>query len=193
MTEAHRHLSGRLGNQDHVEFVRFVDLVRSLGVRRYLEIGCRNGDTFFDVMTAIGPGGLGMAVDLGENADTRRNLSGAAKALWAAGIRAHVVFGRSEEASTVESASALAPFDLILIDGDHTYDGVYRDWTNYARHAPVVAFHDVAAAPNHLSDGKSCGVPKFWDIMRVAFETEEIVTPGSNMGFGILYRERPTA
>ena len=37
-------------------------------------------------------------------------------------------------------------FDLILIDADHTYDGVKADFAAYGRRAPMIALHDFDGA-----------------------------------------------
>ena len=48
-------------------------------------------------------------------------------------------------------------FDLVLIDGDHTYDAVHFDHDYYAKYAEkVVAFHDIAG----LRDCE--GVARYW-------------------------------
>lgn len=36
------------------------------------------------------------------------------------------------------------PFDVILIDGDHTYEGVKADWEKFSSAADMVAVHDIA-------------------------------------------------
>ncbi|MCD6329037.1 MAG: class I SAM-dependent methyltransferase [Candidatus Cloacimonetes bacterium] len=41
------------------------------------------------------------------------------------------IIGRSETESSVETVSKVAPFDLIMIDGDHSYPGVKLDTVLY--------------------------------------------------------------
>lgn len=178
----------RAGNQDPDELQRFLGWVKEAGVKRYLEIGCRNGDSFFAVMKAIGPGGVGVAIDLPENMNSRANLDSTVHELRDAGISARAYFGDSRSPHAIEAARQGAPYDLILIDGDHTFNGVATDWKNYADLGRVVALHDVTAPDGFESDGKPNGVGTFWrDVVGAHDETEriEIATPGSNMGFGI--------
>lgn len=178
----------RGGNQDEFEFAKFIDLVGSLKVRRYLEVGCRNGDTFYSVMKTIGVGGFGLAVDLPENSSSKSNLIETVSELNRIGIAAEVLFGDSQSPAVVEEAAIHAPFDMILIDADHRYEGVKRDFETYGRLAPVIALHDITAPRGHVSDGYPNEVGRLWDEIRGGFRHEEIVTHGSMMGFGIIYR-----
>lgn len=178
----------RPGNQDPAELAEFLDLVVAERVRRYLEVGCRNGDTFYAVMRAIGPGGFGLAIDRPENADARASLEGAVDELCDGGIDARVLFGSSHDPAIVAAAARLAPFDLVLIDADHRYDALVQDWENYGTLARMIALHDVAAPDGHLSDGHRNDVGRFWRERKAGFRHREIVAPGSAMGFGIAFR-----
>jgi predicted O-methyltransferase YrrM len=176
-------------NQDAAELAEFCDLVRGLNARRYLEIGSRNGDSFYAVMTAIGGGGIGLAIDLSENSSARENLTATVNRLRADGVEAFAAFGNSGSPEIIATARGMAPFDLILIDADHRYEGVRHDFETYGGMAPVVAFHDVAAPDGHMSDHQPNGVGRFWREIKDRYQHREIVTQGSNMGLGILFRD----
>ena len=179
----------RGGNQDSAELAQFLDLVRALKVRRYLEIGARNGHSFYEVMRTIGAGGFGLAIDIPENANARDNLLATATELCAAGIVSEVIFGNSRSDEVIRHARARAPFDLILIDADHRYEGVKADVATYFDLAPIIVLHDVAAPPGHLSDGFENGVGMLWNEIKGGFRHQEFVEPGSCMGFGIIHRD----
>lgn len=172
----------RWWRQDPRELEQFLALVRRLGVKRYLEIGANNGDTFAAVMDAAGPGAFGMAIDLPWDAQAQVNLE---HTVW--NYRGKLVLGDSHSDAPRKAARDNGPFDLILIDGDHTFDGVARDWMDYGDLAPVIVFHDIAAPPGHMASGQPVGVPALWEELAGMFRTEEFVTPGSKMGFGVLY------
>ena len=70
------HLRPWLGDQDPDELTQFLDFIVERKVKRYLEIGSRNGDSFYAVMMAMGPGAFGMAIDLPENASSKTSLLG---------------------------------------------------------------------------------------------------------------------
>jgi len=47
---------------------------------------------------------------------------------------------------------AVAPFDFVFVDGDHTFDGLQADWEAWAPHASdIIAFHDVIGDPDQGS------------------------------------------
>jgi hypothetical protein len=180
--------SGERAVQDENEFAQYLDLVKRLNVRRYLEIGCRHGDTFFAVMQTIGSGGYGMAIDLPRTNRSRDSARAAVMELRENGIEADVKFGNSHFGVMREFATNKGPFDLALIDGDHRYEGVKQDWDDYRHLAPVIALHDIAAPDGHTSEGNLIGVPKFWGELRPLYRHEEYVTQGSDMGFGIIHQ-----
>jgi methyltransferase family protein len=176
------------GNQDEAELCQFLDLVVRLKVRSYLEIGSRNGDSFYAVMKAIGPGGRGLALDIPEGYAARKNLLQTMQHIRDAGSVAEVMFGSSRTPYVRQVVALAMPFDLLLIDADHRYEGVKADWDDYSGFAPVVAIHDIAAPDGWMSDGHLNEVPRFWNEIKVGRKYEEIINEGSKMGYGIIYR-----
>lgn len=70
--------------------------------------------------------------------------------------------------------------DFLFIDGDHSYQGVKKDFQMYSdlvRDGGIIVFDDVRR------DG--CGVKKFWEEISNKYQTKEI---SGGTGFGILYK-----
>ncbi|HZY93733.1 MAG TPA: class I SAM-dependent methyltransferase [Candidatus Bathyarchaeia archaeon] len=64
--------------------------------------------------------------------------------------------------------------DLLFIDGDHTLDGVKRDFEMYGplvRKGGIIAFHDIVAHPPEMG----CHVDAFWNEIKQKQTSVEIV------------------
>ncbi len=62
-------------------------------------------------------------------------------------VPAHEIIGRSEDESSVAAAAAFAPYDVIVIDGDHSYAGAKIDTLLYSpmlRRGGFLIMHDSA-------------------------------------------------
>lgn len=177
------------GNQDSVEFSKFLEFIKKKKIKRYCEIGCRNGDTFYWVARTIGSDGLFVAVDLPENNDSRLKLTDTIAELVYTHKYKNTYFylDNSHNAMTIRWVRERGPYDLILIDADHRYSGVTRDFICYQHMTKFIAFHDIDAPDGHFSDGHFNGVGRFWREVKQKYKAVgEIINPGSQMGFGIL-------
>jgi predicted O-methyltransferase YrrM len=79
------------------------------------------------------------------------------------------------------------PLDFLFIDGDHTYEGVKRDFEMYSplvRKGGIVAFHDIA---EHLPE-EHCEVARFWEEIKQQYPHREIIEDRNQRwaGIGIL-------
>jgi len=75
----------------------------------------------------------------------------------------------------------LAPFDIILIDGDHSYDAVKLDFNvvkEFAKKGSAIVFHDI--------NFKNSGSMKFWQSIKKKYKTKEIISSNDSYGFGIV-------
>lgn len=184
--------SGREASQQPLELERLIDILIEKRVASYLEIGARHGDTFYEVVRSLPKGSLCVAVDL-PNGPWGSNWSmdcliDCVEELQKQGYNAHYVLGDSRSPEVIELVKYQGRFDAVLIDGDHRYDGVNADFSNYGD-GKIVAFHDIAG------DGLVCGenpveVPKYWNEIKDKFKHEEIINPSDDrpMGIGVIYR-----
>ena len=77
--------------------------------------------------------------------------------------------------------------DFLFIDGDHTYEGVKRDFKMYkplVKKGGLIGLHDVAKHPKE----SGCNVDKFWKEIRQKYKYKEIINDKDQgwAGIGIL-------
>src|SRR5207247_1912014 len=84
---------------------------------------------------------------------------------------------------------------FLMIDGDHTYEGVRQDFEMYAPlvgDGSPIAFHDILPHP----EDSLCEVDRFWNEIRSGYRHVEFidVPPGAQYGgIGVLYCDARSA
>ena len=121
--------------------------VRSLRPKNFLEIGSRNGDSFWLLSQALPKHSTCVAVDMPNGpwgrANTEVKLKERVDEVRTFGYDSHVVLGNSQSRDTDLKVRELIMLpEFTFIDGDHTYEGVKADWLKYGRYSKWVMFHD---------------------------------------------------
>jgi predicted O-methyltransferase YrrM len=123
------------------------------GARLVVEIGVAEGGSAWDMRSVMDPGGTLVLIDTypkvaGVNLSVltaRRLLRGVPRG------RLEWIRARSDEAAV----GWTRPIDFLLIDGDHDYGPVRRDWEDWSPHVVPggkVAFHDALPGAAWVDD-----------------------------------------
>jgi predicted O-methyltransferase YrrM len=180
------------------EFAPLLALVKRGSPRTVVEIGTAAGGSFYAWCCVAHPSGTIVSIDLpggafggGYSTEDIPRL----QAYGRAGQRLSFILANSHRVSTCELLSetlAGSGIDFLMIDGDHTYDGVGRDFELYSPLLSangLVAFHDILPHPKH----SRCEVHRFWDEVKERYRHVEFVDPypdpveGPWGGIGVLY------
>jgi predicted O-methyltransferase YrrM len=178
--------------QKKEEIEGLLNIVSSAKPRTILEIGTSQGGTLFLFARVASDDALLITVDLPSPP------LGAGYPPWRARLYRSFAFGKQEVRfirSNSHSAQMMShvlgllgarKVDLLFIDGDHSYEGVKKDFEVYSRlvaKGGIVAFHDIV--PGRPEDVG--GVPRFWNEVKGRYISQEFVEGvdqgGSEIGF----------
>lgn len=178
--------------QDKLEILDFMKVVEGINPQAVVEIGTGAGGTLFLLTRVSKPDAVIVTIDLPASA------VGIGYPKWKETLyssfardsqRINLVRGNSHEGSTlaaVKEGLGHRQVDVLFIDGDHTYEGVKKDFDLYSplvRKGGIVAFHDIV--PHHIR--RDIRVPEFWKEVRERYEHVEIVKETHRNGIGILH------
>lgn len=181
--------------QSRVEVTELVKLVRSRRPRHVLEIGTARGGTLFLLVQSAAPHAHIVSLDLpgGRNGGGYPRWKSELYRRFADGGRTlTLVRGNSHLESTRDKVAALSGpdgFDLIMIDADHSYAGVKRDFELYRPLlAPggMIVMHDIL--PNRFDP--EIAVAPFWEEVQRAYPaTRELVEDydQGHLGIGLVF------
>ena len=153
-------------------------LARALKPQVAVEIGSARGKSACYVGRALRENGSGRLFAIDPHTRTNWNdedsidtLGEMRRNIRAFGIEKQVEIIR--DVSEKAAARWMLPIDMLFIDGDHSYDGVKRDWDLFMPHvAPfgLVVFHDTLwdLHPDSPYSRADMGVPAFVEELRLA-------------------------
>ena len=186
--------------QERSEIAGFLELVSQSTPRTVLEIGTSNGGSLFLLARVAAPDALIVSIDLPQGefgGGYPRRRSVLYRAFAAQKQRIRLLRADSHEPRTLEAVRAALEgreVDVLFIDGDHTYEGVKRDFEMYAplvREGGVIGFHDIVPpspqgpTPRKEDDLLGGEVSRFWSEVRSGHDVVEFVEDWGSGRFGI--------
>lgn len=177
-------------NQIPEEIRQLLEILSAQSCQRILEIGTERGGTLYLFSRVISPQGVLVSIDLpgklfrGKYPRWKAPLY---RSFASATQRVYLLRRDSHDPETVEHVKNLLKgelLDFLFIDGDHSYQGVKRDFEMYSplvRPGGLIAFHDIVPGPEE----KVGGVPELWQEIKSHFRHQEIVKDWNQGGYGI--------
>lgn len=133
------------------EFVELLKFIQDKRVGLLLETGTNKGGTSYAFCLA---GCSVVSLDIVSYAEVRR-----VEKDFSNTFAAVIADSKSHKTNTI--------YDMLFIDGDHSYEGVKADYDNFignVRPGGFVAFHDIK--DSHLHRKQNCWVSRFWQEIR---------------------------
>ena len=177
------------------EITKLLEILRDLKPKIILEIGTAGGGTLYLFTRIIDPEATILSVDL------PGGFFGGGYSKWKTplyqsfakkGQEIKLLRADSHNPETfklVKNVLVDKKVDFLFIDGDHTYEGVKRDFNMYSslvKEGGIIAFHDIA----EHDPSSSCKVNKFWNELKDDYEYLEIIENKKQKwaGIGVIYR-----
>jgi predicted O-methyltransferase YrrM len=186
--------------QERSEIRSLLTTIAEIRPKTILEIGTSNGGSLFLFARVAAPDALIVSVDLphgdfgGGYPPWRGRLY---RSFATEPQRIRLIRANSHDRQTLEAVRVGLEgrqVDVLFIDGDHTYEGVKRDYEMYGplvRDGGMIAFHDIVPAsptgphPRNDDDLQGGEVPEFWAELRSSHEVCEYVEDWNSGRFGI--------
>jgi predicted O-methyltransferase YrrM len=174
------------------EFVELLKIFQELNPKYILEIGTANGGSLFCFCKLAQDDATIISIDLPEGP------FGGGYSEWKMPIyqafakenqKLYLLRKDSHQQETLEEVKKILngkKLDFLFIDGDHSYEGVKKDFEMYSplvRKEGIIAFHDII---NNDPTRLDIEVPKFWLEVKDRYLFKEIIIDKINYGLGIL-------
>jgi predicted O-methyltransferase YrrM len=162
------------------EFVELLKIFQELDPKYILEIGTANGGTLFCFCKLSQNDATIISIDLPEGP------FGGGYPEWKIPIyqafvkenqKLYLLRKDSHQEETLEEVKKILngnQLDFLFIDGDHSYEGVKKDFEMYSplvKKGGIVAFHDIVKHPPEIG----CEVEKLWEEIKNSFNFKELI------------------
>ena len=172
------------------EIHQLLKILSNLQPKNLLEIGTANGGTLFLFCQIAHPKAKIISIDL------PGGKFGGGYPLWKVPLyksfakkkqKIYLLRADSHKPSTFQKVKSILgneKLDFLFIDGDHTYEGVKKDFEMYSKlveRERIIALHDIVYHP-HVPE---CQVHKFWEKIKRKYKTKEIISSPTQTWAGI--------
>jgi predicted O-methyltransferase YrrM len=163
------------------EILKLLKILEKIKPKTILEIGTANGGTLFLFSQIASPDAIIISIDL------HGGKFGGGYPIWKVPLyksfakddqKIYLIRADSHDEKTLEKVKNMLgkrKLDFLFIDGDHTYEGVKKDFEMYSKFVKrggIIALHDIVYHPFD----PECQVDKFWRKLKKLHKTKEIIS-----------------
>jgi len=162
------------------ELQKFIELIAKYHPQVVLEIGTARGGNLFLLTKVSNPNAHLISLDLpgGKYGGGYSRWVGYFLKSFALDTqKISLIRADSHKVSTLNKLKKILKdklIDVLYIDGDHSYEGVKKDFEMYGplvKKGGIIAFHDIVIHPPEIN----CHVNEYWNEIKHNFEYKEIV------------------
>lgn len=172
--------------QEFTEILSLCNLLENIKPKVILEIGTAQGGSLFLFSKLSAPNALIISIDLPEGkfgGGYKFYKTDFYKSFVSIHQTIHLLRADSHSDETYEHVKKLLDgrkIDFLFIDGDHTYDGVQKDFIRYSKLVDengLIGFHDIVSAT------EECEVKRFWDETKEHYRKTIVFVKDPNQRF----------
>jgi len=172
------------------EILKLLKILEKIKPKTILEIGTANGGTLFLFSQIASPDAIIISIDL------PGGKFGGGYPMWKVPLyksfakdnqKIYLIRADSHDEKTLRKVKNILgnkKLDFLFIDGDHSYEGVKKDFEMYSKlvkRKRVIALHDIV----HHPFVPECQVDKFWKEIKKIYRTREIILSSNQTWAGI--------
>lgn len=183
------------------EFLELLKIFKEINPNYIMEIGTAKGGTLFSFCKLAKEDAVIISIDLPEGP------FGGGYPEWKIPIyqsfkkekqKLYLLRKNSHQEDTLKEVKKILngnQLDFLFIDGDHTYEGVKKDFEMYSplvkKGGGIIAFHDINKCnPNYLKELKELynlefGVFELWSNIKLLYKNKEIIEDLKQNSYGI--------
>jgi predicted O-methyltransferase YrrM len=171
------------------EACQLLDMLREENVVFACEIGSFMGGMLFMMSRVLPDHAQIFSIDWPEAPGTLERFPPSRKHLYErfalANQKISVIHGNSQDRGTIAALSSALKgnrLDYLMIDADHSIEGVRADFLNYSsfvKPGGLIAFHDILGDESRTEElfRYRFGVAQFWNSIRNHYEHREFIDP----------------
>lgn len=176
--------------QIEFEWSEVIDVLNNTEINYGMEIGTYGGGSFLTLCEVANDNATLISMDLWAKPYNDPELKKQAlKSMGKDNQIIHIYKGDSHEIQAIQWTNGTLQdnkLDYLFIDGDHSYEGVKKDFNDYSpfvKKGGIIMFHDIL-------EGKGAAVNQLWDEIKSEYASKEIIENRSQgwAGIGIIWK-----
>ena len=184
--------------QKNKELSALISLLKKRKLNTDVEVGTARGGTFYAWCKIAKPNAIVVSIDLPGGPFGGGYTINEMKRFKKYGKKNQKLYFIRKNSQLVKTKNELVKvlggekIDFLMIDGDHGYKGVKKDWELYSplvKENGIVVFHDIV----FHSKVPKCQVERLWEKIKKLHKHKEFIDPGDIRtwgpwaGIGVIY------
>ena len=182
--------------QKSSELISLINFLKGKRLNNMVEIGTAQGGVFYVLCQLAHPKAKIISIDLPRGpfgGGYKKSDIPRFKSYGQENQKLYFLMLDSHKENTKQNLNEIlngSKIDFLLFDGDHSYEGIKKDWMMYSpmvKKGGIIVFHDIC----HHTKVPSCKVDQFWMEIKDKYKTIEFIDDCDKTwgGIGVLIKK----